>query len=887
MRLLSLSFSMVLASAFSASAGVEDFRFQVETLAEGMPQPMQIKIAPDGRIFFNEYLGKLRILHPETKEITLAGTIKVFTSQENGFLGFALDPNFAANQFIYFLYSPEKYSGQRLSRFKMNGDTLDLASEKVILEYPEQRDQCCHHAGSLQFGPDGCLFIATGDNTNPFADSEGYAPIDERPGREAWDDSRAAGNTNSLSGKILRIRIKPDGSHEIPEGNLFPPGTPKTRPEIYVMGCRNPWRISVDQKTGTLYWGEVGPDANENGPRGPRGYDELNQAKKAGFYGWPFFVGANFPYARYNFETKKPGEKFDPLKPVNESRNNTGLRELPPAQPALIYWPYKDSPEFPMLGKGGRTACAGPVFHYRPEFEKTNGFPQEYDSSLLFWDWQRPFIKWARLGQDASLSGIEDFTKAVIALNEKDDASKAGDALIIRRPVDAVFGQDGCLYLMDYGLTWGPNPDAKLLKISYLRGNLPPAAKAKGTNTAGREPLTVALDAEGSRDPEGEPVTYEWRLGEKVLATGPKASVTLSELGAFRIDLRVTDPKGATGTAAVAVNVGNTPPVVSFSSPQEGDFFTPGKPVEFQVAAKDAEDGEASAKPDEFGFRTLVSANWRTYGGKEGESEPGFARMKQSDCFNCHAVEQQIVGPPLVKIAEKYRGQAGALEASVKRVIAGSTGVWGQVAMLPHPQHTEDEVAMMVRWIYSLDPKKGTPGLVRGLKGSITAPTDKNISRGVIEATYTDAGRPPAASLSAKTTVTLRSRRIEADQNDGMTGPTKLGSKGCTNQYCLGAIAHGHTVRFAHVNLAGVGGIRIRAASGNVGGKIEVHAGDKDGPLLASFDVPNTGGWEKWIEKEEKLGADAPKTRGDVTVLFANPGKSGLLNFDWIEFLPR
>ena len=67
---------------------------------------------------------------------------------------------------------------------------------------------------------------------------------------------------------------------------LFPKGTAKTRPEIYVMGNRNPYRISVDQRTGFLYWGEVGPDAGENSEKfGPRGHDEMNQARKAGYFG--------------------------------------------------------------------------------------------------------------------------------------------------------------------------------------------------------------------------------------------------------------------------------------------------------------------------------------------------------------------------------------------------------------------------------------------------------------------------------------------------------------------------------------------------------------------------------------------------------------------------
>ncbi len=150
------------------------------------------------------------------------------------------------------------------------------------------------------------LYLSAGDNSTPFDEpkrtyvNNGYAPLNDYPGHVQYDARRSAGNTNDLRGKIMRIQVKDDGTYEIPEGNLFPKGTDKTRPEIYVMGNRNPYRISVDQKNSYLYWGEVGPDANADSfaTRGPRGYDEVNQARKAGFFGWPFFVGNNYPYHR-------------------------------------------------------------------------------------------------------------------------------------------------------------------------------------------------------------------------------------------------------------------------------------------------------------------------------------------------------------------------------------------------------------------------------------------------------------------------------------------------------------------------------------------------------------------------------------------------------------
>src|SRR5215510_11377436 len=106
--------------AFAASVllAVEpppDYRFKAETLATDMTQPMELELAPDGRIFFNEINGKLRIWKPDGS-LTDAGTIPVFTAQENGFLGFALDPHFRQNNRIFLYYSPTNHVGQRLSR---------------------------------------------------------------------------------------------------------------------------------------------------------------------------------------------------------------------------------------------------------------------------------------------------------------------------------------------------------------------------------------------------------------------------------------------------------------------------------------------------------------------------------------------------------------------------------------------------------------------------------------------------------------------------------------------------------------------------------------------------------------------------------------------------
>ena len=169
------------------------------------------------------------------------------------------------NNFIYFFYSSSTGDSlhQNISRFVLKGNALDTTSEKVIIKVPIDGEVSAHTGGSLAWDKNKNLYISTGDNTVPF-ESEGYAPIDERQRRLVYDAQRSAGNPNDLRGKILRIHPEADGSYTIPEGNLFAKGTAGTRPEIYVMGCRNPYRMSVDMETSIVYWGEVGPDAGED-----------------------------------------------------------------------------------------------------------------------------------------------------------------------------------------------------------------------------------------------------------------------------------------------------------------------------------------------------------------------------------------------------------------------------------------------------------------------------------------------------------------------------------------------------------------------------------------------------------------------------------------------
>ena len=447
--------------AADTNAAAIDAGFRKVMLATNTADPMELAVAPDGRVVFIERIGTIKIWKPETHSVVIAGTLPVFyhrngeknVSWEDGLIGVTLDPGFASNHWIYFYHSPTNVdvSENRVSRFVLDGDRVALDSEKVVLRVPTERNVCCHAAGSLAFDGEGNLFISTGDNTNPF-ESDGFAPIDDRPGRRGFDAARTAGNTADLRGKILRIHPQPDGSYTIPKGNLFPPGTAKTRPEIFVMGDRNPFRISIDRPTGTLYWGEVGPDAQGPKPeRGPAGFDEINRTRTAGNFGWPFVIADNKPYRRYDFAKKMSGNAFAPARPENLSANNTGLKKLPPAQPAWISYPYSPSTRFSVLGSGARTACAGPVYHFDEKLNSPHKLPRAFDNTLFIYEWARNTLFAVKLDAKGDLASIRRFLPQ----------------MTFKHPGEMELGPDGCLYLIEFGTNWEGNKDSQVLRLEF------------------------------------------------------------------------------------------------------------------------------------------------------------------------------------------------------------------------------------------------------------------------------------------------------------------------------------------------------------------------------------------------------------------------------------
>ncbi len=929
-------------------------RFVKTVLATELNEPMEFTMLPDGRILFIERRGAIKLLDPNTGLITIVTKFPVYSEEEDGLLGLALDPQYDKNHWIYLYYSPVgDETVNNLSRFVFQGDTLDRASERLLLTVDVQREECCHAAGCIEFDGAGNLYLSTGDNTNPFA-SEGYDPIDERPGRSSWDAQRSSGNTMDLRGKILRIRPLPDGSYICPAGNLFvngdvhvasPPGplsqgegeapslaiAPPSpwsrgpggevagRPEIYVMGCRNPFRISLDSRRNLLFWGEVGPDAGEpDTARGPQGHDEVNRARAAGFFGWPYFVGDNKPYREHDFVTGKNGPAFDPLHPINNSPNNTGARELPPAQPALIWYPYGNSKEFPLLGNGGRNAMAGPVF-YSDEYPADTRLPDYYDGKLITYDWMRGWMMAVTLDSAGNFSRMETFA----------------DSIKLSRPMDMFLDKNGSLWVLEYGTQWfSSNPDARISRIDYVRGNRPPHPRLAADKTAGAAPMTVYFSAAKTRDydndnlqytldfgDETEPFYWEGRVVSQAGLTkkkkekhNPLDSIahTYTTPGTYEVVLKVRDPNGAWATAKQKINVGNEPPEVVWDfGGKNRSFYQPGTQLDYQLLVSDREDGSlasggiaaASVATSidylETGFDITSIAQGHQQAKQATEYSRGKLLIERSDCKTCHAEDRQINGPSFQAVAERYRNNEFAVRNLSKKVIQGGAGNWGQVVMSAHPQVSEEDAGEMVRWILSLGgPAKVKQSLPVSGRYALDIPPPakgKKPSPGtfIFQASYRDRGSGSQAPLENGETLALRPAFFQAESADSV-------SKGVTryrpfsgDTVVLNDLKHNSFFVIKRADLGGLHAVSLGVATGDKryefgGGRLELRLDGPNGPLAGTVPLPpgKTGDPLSVIEVQMPLARPADGRFHDLYFVLKNenfPSRT-VGAVDWVRF---
>jgi glucose/arabinose dehydrogenase len=549
-------------------------------MISGLTDPTAVSFAPDGRVFVAEKAGRIKVfdsLSDPSPTIWADFSARVHDFWDRGFLGMALDPNFATRPFVYALYAYNKdpNSSQvprwpdscptppgalddgcvitgRLSRFTSSGAETVLI-EDFCQQYPS------HSIGSLAFGSDGALYVSSGDGAsfnwadygsdgvplNPCGDPPApvggvMTPPTAEGGALRSQDIRTSSDPTGLDGTILRVN--PDTGAALPDNPNAGSSDPNAR-RIVGYGLRNPFRITVRPGTNEIWSGDVGWSAWEEINRLP------NPTAPMRNFGWPCYEG----------NARQGG--YDNLN-LNLCETLYSQGAAAHATPHYAYHHSSNVVPGESCPTGG-SSISGLAF-----YPAGGSLGPAYEGALFFSDYSRNCI-WVMFRGANGLpdpSNIQTF-----------QAGAAG-------PVQLTVGPDRDLYYVD--LSGGT--------IRRFRGtfaNQTPTAVATGSPTSGAVPLTVSFDGRASSDPDtGDTLSYAWDLdGDGAFddSTSATPSRTYTTSGQVTVRLRVTDSVGLTDTDTVLITAG-MPPTATISSPAAGTTWRAGDTITFSGSASDA-----------------------------------------------------------------------------------------------------------------------------------------------------------------------------------------------------------------------------------------------------------------------------------------------------------
>jgi cytochrome c len=395
------------------------------------------------------------------------------------------------------------------------------------------------------------------------------------------------------------------------------------------------------------------------------------------------------------------------------------------------------------------------------------------------------------------------------------------------------------------------------------------------------------LNANGTTDADGDLLQYVWKVTgkngfSKTFKTA-NPTITLKKAGVYTATLTVTDNKGASNTQSLELTAGNEPPVVTVDMPKGNkSFYFPNQPFAYKINVSDKEDGsladgrinrEQVAVTVDYlaeGFDKVAIAQGHR---SADATAKGLKLISGNDCKSCHKAEGKSIGPAYFDIAAKYKGDKTALENLTKKVISGTSGVWGETAMAAHPQLSTEDAASMVQYILGLSETAKLNRLpIEGTYTPKLAAADKGQGVFMLRAAYADQGANGLPSCLTEQTIALRNPKIGAHDFDQFNEVQKMSFGG--NQFVIPSKS-GSYIGLKQIDLTSLTAVELfvsapKPSLNAAGGDVEIRLGSPTGNLIGSLTVPIT---DKMNLSPPSMTLQLTPTVGvhDIYVVFKNP----------------